>query len=69
MAAARQKEMNVNMAVVATITRGTVIRGVGSELWPRGLDDIGRKENIKKILWHLYVPVSKKRPEKLDLFL
>ena len=25
MAAARQKEMNVSMAVVATITRGTVI--------------------------------------------
>ena len=48
MAAARQKEMNVNMAVVATITRGTVIRGGDSGLWPAGIEDMVRKESIKE---------------------
>jgi hypothetical protein len=46
------------MAVVATMTRGAVIRGVGSEFWPADVEDMARKENIKKLLWHLYVPAS-----------
>jgi hypothetical protein len=46
------------MAVVATMTRGTVISGVGSEFWSAGVDGISRKESIKILLWHLYVGVS-----------
>jgi hypothetical protein len=50
------------MAVVATMTRGTVIRGEGSGLWPAGVEDMRRKEYIKISLWHLYAgAVHKKR--------
>jgi hypothetical protein len=61
MAAARQNEMKVSMAVVATMTRGTVMSGGVSEFWPTGLEDMRRKENIKILLWHLYAPSSTKR--------
>jgi hypothetical protein len=53
--------MNVSMAVVATMTRGTVIRGEGSGLWPSGVEDMRPKESIKNLLWHLYVELSRKR--------
>jgi hypothetical protein len=54
--------MNVSMAVVATMTRGTVMRGVGSGIWPAGVDGMIRKEYIKISLWHLYArAVHKKR--------
>src|SRR4029079_12151912 len=48
------------MAVVATITRGTVMSGEGSGLWPAGVEDMRPKENIKKRLWHLYAALSTK---------
>jgi hypothetical protein len=53
--------MNVSMAVVATMTRGTVMSGKGSGLWPTGVEDMRRKENIKISLWHLYARVSTRR--------
>jgi hypothetical protein len=52
--------MNVSMAVVATMTRGTVIKGDDSGLWPTGVDAMRGKENIKISLWHLYTLPSKK---------
>jgi hypothetical protein len=52
--------MKVSMAVVATMTRGTVITGEDSRLWSAGVDDMTPKENIKISLWHLYVDASMK---------
>jgi hypothetical protein len=43
------------------MTRGTVIRGEGSGLWPAGVEDMRRKECIKISLWHLYAQASTKR--------
>jgi hypothetical protein len=40
MAAARQNEINVSMAVVATTTRGIVIILEGAELGPLGVEAI-----------------------------
>jgi hypothetical protein len=53
--------MNVSIAVVATMTRGTVIRGEGSGLWLAGVEDMRRKESIKILLWHLYAGESTRR--------
>jgi hypothetical protein len=42
------------------MTRGTVIKGEDSGLWPAGVEDMRRKENIKNLLWHLYAGLSMK---------
>jgi hypothetical protein len=39
--------MNVSMAVVATMTRGTVITGEDAGVWLAGVEDMFYKEIIK----------------------
>jgi len=59
MAAARQKEINVSMAVVATMTRGTVMMREGSGLLFAGMDAIRKSTYYIKILsWHVYPALS-----------
>jgi hypothetical protein len=53
MAAARQKEINVSMAVVATMTRGTVMMRGESGLLPAGIEAIRRKYFVKILYWHV----------------
>jgi len=68
-AAARQKEMNVSMAVVATINAWYGYKGMGFRLWPRGVDDMRRKENTKNSLWHLYAASVYKKCTKAANFI